>query len=598
MPPVRRLAKRRQRIAAALPSDCQICCEVAKRDVVICEACEYVACNPCAVRALLTPGSVDACVNCLQAYGHADIVRTFGKPFFRLEYARKRGDALFADEEAIAAITAANPDYLFECPSPTCDGHVVEASSAEIGTGSRLILTGDDPRDPLGRTIPVVACNKCAIRACPDCHVALPTSNNGVVGTVGAAGTPGAQWIGRQASAAKPIRPPVTATIGFAAGVLRGRKDPSDAVDAAPIDQQSTRATIRLQSDEHARSAAAKSLSSSSVAATPPPQPHRCSARDLATVALMETDTQACPACRARIYKEAEGCDQMHCTRCKTTFDWSTGVVHDVGALVHNPHYAQRVRAAGLLTRSTMDAMNRVPNLDLVPTPLLTERIISTHYLMTVICERYLPLYENRDVGNNRDLRARYATGELSDARYRAELVAREMRAYKNKLVHDALSSLVITMALAFDELVNYAIELLRPRLLSTVEGSAAVVAQLLPLSVLTVADGLAINARVATFIRDVREPATRVALAKLDECRLLYDCGVPYIYADLLGNPYIQMRGHSSRPIYLPTKAAADLLQQRVRAVTRERRRAYAILRTGMTADYARWRVNVLEEP
>lgn len=63
---------------------------------------------------------------------------------------------------------------------------------------------------------------------------------------------------------------------------------------------------------------------------------HVCDPDMVASAALVKKETRPCPKCQVRIFK-IEGCDQMWCTQCHTTFSWRTGQV--VTGPVHNPHY-------------------------------------------------------------------------------------------------------------------------------------------------------------------------------------------------------------------------------------------------------------------
>ena len=68
---------------------------------------------------------------------------------------------------------------------------------------------------------------------------------------------------------------------------------------------------------------------------------HECDKDIVATVAAIKKDCKNCPKCATSIYK-IEGCDQMWCTSCHTTFSWKTG--QEVTGVIHNPHYFQFMR--------------------------------------------------------------------------------------------------------------------------------------------------------------------------------------------------------------------------------------------------------------
>tara|TARA_Y100000768_G_scaffold178510_1_gene133692 strand:+ start:12697 stop:13995 length:1299 start_codon:yes stop_codon:yes gene_type:complete len=83
---------------------------------------------------------------------------------------------------------------------------------------------------------------------------------------------------------------------------------------------------------------------------------HVCDPDLVATAALIKKDTKPCPTCGERIMK-IDGCDQMWCTKCHTTFSWNKGVIEKGN--IHNPHYYQWLReqsADGTIPRAPGDA--------------------------------------------------------------------------------------------------------------------------------------------------------------------------------------------------------------------------------------------------
>lgn len=82
---------------------------------------------------------------------------------------------------------------------------------------------------------------------------------------------------------------------------------------------------------------------------------HVCDPDLVATAALIKKDTKPCPTCGERIMK-IDGCDQMWCTKCHTTFSWNKGVIEKGN--IHNPHYYQWLReqsADGTIPRAPGD---------------------------------------------------------------------------------------------------------------------------------------------------------------------------------------------------------------------------------------------------
>lgn len=189
---------------------------------------------------------------------------------------------------------------------------------------------------------------------------------------------------------------------------------------------------------------------------------HRCQADALDNVRLLLRTTKTCPSCIARIEKR-DGCDQMYCVRCRTSFSWSTLVVDDSeptvvggGRIVHNPHYVQMVTELGLNTRSRGDAATGIPDIaNIAPLLLIDFRLVHAHQLCHRICAETLREYENNDYGNNEHLRANFVAGTLTESAFSVELYARENRAYLNKEIHDILCEFVIRVSRQMTALID-----------------------------------------------------------------------------------------------------------------------------------------------
>lgn len=68
---------------------------------------------------------------------------------------------------------------------------------------------------------------------------------------------------------------------------------------------------------------------------------HICNSQDIDTINVIMSTSKSCPSCGIMIHK-LDGCSQIWCTNCKTTFDYDTGLI-DTG-IIHNPHYYQWFR--------------------------------------------------------------------------------------------------------------------------------------------------------------------------------------------------------------------------------------------------------------
>lgn len=71
---------------------------------------------------------------------------------------------------------------------------------------------------------------------------------------------------------------------------------------------------------------------------------HLCDQAIAASVAAINREAKPCPSC-ATLISKIDGCDQMWCTQCHTTFSWSTGCKET--GITHNPHYYEWMRSRG-----------------------------------------------------------------------------------------------------------------------------------------------------------------------------------------------------------------------------------------------------------
>jgi hypothetical protein len=65
---------------------------------------------------------------------------------------------------------------------------------------------------------------------------------------------------------------------------------------------------------------------------------HVCNPDIVKSIQQIFKSSHSCPKCYIPISK-IEGCDQMFCIECKTTFSWNTGRIVNDNEFHHNPHY-------------------------------------------------------------------------------------------------------------------------------------------------------------------------------------------------------------------------------------------------------------------
>jgi hypothetical protein len=73
---------------------------------------------------------------------------------------------------------------------------------------------------------------------------------------------------------------------------------------------------------------------------------HICNPSTVASIKMINYGSKPCPKCITPISK-IDGCDQMFCTQCHTSFSWMTGSIITKG--IHNPHYFEWLEKSGQL---------------------------------------------------------------------------------------------------------------------------------------------------------------------------------------------------------------------------------------------------------
>jgi len=173
---------------------------------------------------------------------------------------------------------------------------------------------------------------------------------------------------------------------------------------------------------------------------------HECKPENVETAKMIMKECKPCPKCAAFIFK-IDGCDQMWCTECQTTFSWRTGRVEE--GRTHNPHYYAwlRTQNGGNAPREVGDVpCGGVPNWDRYmrafanrfntsqygyginhgrPTNFVINNLMGTfgliHRLYGHIQAVEIPRYhvDNTDF---RELRAKYMMKDIPEYYFKSEL--------------------------------------------------------------------------------------------------------------------------------------------------------------------------------
>jgi hypothetical protein len=228
---------------------------------------------------------------------------------------------------------------------------------------------------------------------------------------------------------------------------------------------------------------------------------HECVPENIETAKMLKKETKSCPGCSALIFK-ISGCNQMWCTQCHTTFNWTTGLV-EKGA-THNPHFyewmqrnggagAQRnlgdIPCGGLVDIYQLQRyLNKFPKpqtpRDATQKPKTTNRnlyppyygyhgrnhypqitnddylpevasIFTIHRICSHIQNVELATYRVNANTNNLDLRVKYLLNEVTDDALKLQLQQREKKYNKMKEIYDVLEMYTFTMVDMFRNLVS-----------------------------------------------------------------------------------------------------------------------------------------------
>ena len=129
---------------------------------------------------------------------------------------------------------------------------------------------------------------------------------------------------------------------------------------------------------------------------------HICDENVKASVKEIKNSCKNCPKCGTSIHK-IEGCDQMWCTHCHTTFSWKTG--YEVSGVIHNPHYYTYIREhGGNLQRQPGDlicgGLPSIYSLRRYPV-IITEFVRSINHIEAYEMNYYITNYDNRRIRAN-----------------------------------------------------------------------------------------------------------------------------------------------------------------------------------------------------
>lgn len=189
---------------------------------------------------------------------------------------------------------------------------------------------------------------------------------------------------------------------------------------------------------------------------------HTCDPGQKESVALIIKESRPCPKCGERISK-VDGCDQMFCVDCHTSFSWMSGKV--VTGVIHNPHYYEYMRKIGNgemprnlgdvpcggipYYASITNALNKC-------TPVIVRIFVTIHRITAEIADQRTAQYQgNFHMNDNGDLGVNYLLKEITKDAMKVELAKRETKRNKHIAIRAVLEMFVTTSTIFLNDLCN-----------------------------------------------------------------------------------------------------------------------------------------------
>ena len=170
---------------------------------------------------------------------------------------------------------------------------------------------------------------------------------------------------------------------------------------------------------------------------------HECDSLNKASVSHIINNCKECPVCKVQITK-IEGCNEMWCTQCKSSFDWKTNKIIKLTHRFHNPHYFEYNNAKIVLLNEQLNSVSfaqlrsiLIKNEKELSKELHTLNIISNVLNIKKNCSEMIYVVNNLTVdisiNNEEGLKRAYLMGSLSEESIRRILVRKNVSNSKKK---------------------------------------------------------------------------------------------------------------------------------------------------------------------
>ena len=397
--------------------DCNICCERfnhSNHSKVNCGFCTIRQCTSCAERYILDSSDDPHCMNCKTGWDTAKLVENFTKKFVTKDLKKRREDLLFERERALMPATQAAAERAMKVKNYTSEFEQLQERVNLCNIEITKIMNSTDPHDPIKAY-----------------EISMPKRRQMYEFIVQRDFVTFKLHQLTYSRRAEPVKRFIRCCPG---NDCKGFLSTAWKCGLCGIKACSQCHEIKHGEDDE----------------------HVCLKENLETARLLERDTRPCPKCASMIFK-IDGCDQMWCTQCQTTFSWRTGQVE--AGRTHNPHYYEYLRRQnnGQIPREPGD-VPRAPdcNINNYPDPyimnaalVLVERARGNNLrhimeiLRTLIHDGYViqswaPVRYTPQL--HEELRIKYMINDITEEVYKKELQKQEKARNKRRDMHDILS--------------------------------------------------------------------------------------------------------------------------------------------------------------
>jgi hypothetical protein len=202
---------------------------------------------------------------------------------------------------------------------------------------------------------------------------------------------------------------------------------------------------------------------------------HQCNEEQVETFKKIKEDAKTCPKCGEFISK-INGCDQMFCVKCGTSFSWKTGKIES--GVVHNPHahaFFQNNPQMAEMYRNNINGNQNGCRMNLPQFLIISDKVIpikragvqSLHRTISEFRNYYRNSYTQKienDMNNNinKDYRMKKINKQITDKKFKQMIHMRYKKHNYSKHVAVIIRSTFDIAELMFWEIANSSIDNLK----------------------------------------------------------------------------------------------------------------------------------------